>query len=144
MSASDQAYIEQTFEGGLEAYKASHNARFAAAVASGDTTMMAKIQADANRVGFSLNPSGLGVSQPRIGATIGAKVTGGTITGSTGGGGSRGDGFGGATSVTGGSGASGGTAVNMGDLGIMSKISDFLPVALVGAFVLFFFKAILD
>ena len=66
--ASAQAYIEQTYEGGMDAYTASQNNRYAAALASGDSVLQSKLIADAARAGYSLDAgksaslSALGIS----------------------------------------------------------------------------------
>ncbi len=50
------AYIEETVEGGVAAYAANQNVRYVEALASGDVGLVTRLNADAARVGFTLNP----------------------------------------------------------------------------------------
>ena len=60
MSAA--SYIEETTEGGLSAYVDNQNKRYAEALASGDVGLVTRLNADAARVGYTLNPIGGGGS----------------------------------------------------------------------------------
>lgn len=53
---SHAAYIEETVEGGLSAYVANQNARYADAIKTGNVDLMTRLAADASRVGFNLSP----------------------------------------------------------------------------------------
>lgn len=65
----DAAYIEETVEGGVAAYAANQNARYIEALASGDVGLVTRLNADAARVGFTLNPiSGGGSASAGAGA----------------------------------------------------------------------------
>ena len=57
----------QTYTGGREGYAASQQQRYAQARAAGDTDLMRRLEADAQRVGYSLAPAG-GAAPPGGGA----------------------------------------------------------------------------
>ena len=67
MSAA--SYIEETTEGGLSAYVDNQNKRYSEALASGDVGLVTRLNADAARVGYTLNPiSGGGSASAGAGA----------------------------------------------------------------------------
>lgn len=132
----------------MPAYVKSQNDRYGAALASGDTDLIARLNADAARVGYNLNPvSSLGAAGISPANPLAATVPQGGI-------------FDNAWAYSGGGSGNyvkpsevveaitGTPAVqpsqNLADLGIRSGLSEWLPVAAVGAVILFVVKVIFD
>lgn len=148
---SAKSYIEESYEGGLSAYVASQNDRYAAALSSGNTDLIARLNADAARVGYSLNPmtvnNGGGGATSVSGGLIGSSAPVATFV--SGGSGSAGSGEGGSR-VGGMSGWLNNTVANidgtnaLSDLGVKSSFMELLPVVIIGAVIMFLVKVIFD
>lgn len=63
-TASHQAYINSTVPGGLSAYQANQQARYDDAYARGDQDLINRLNADVQRVGYSLHIPNMPQTQP--------------------------------------------------------------------------------